>query len=801
MASNIGDRAYADTTTQCAFLTKKDIETIERLIEEEILNKPTEKTSISIFLAVRNRCSYLLAERLDSAQKIILRKINLALQYRKKSGTTIAYDFTCAPANRRSEKKKANQVCEYNYSVEEVEEADERRNEKELNEVLLRSKKHLDDQMKFEKEMEETLAKSYQEEKSKLLTIITTNNFDFDVLANQLNKVLPAGTTVVYKGKEPMDISALILAIIELFDHDYKIIIATPIQNHIRTFREYCLSIGSIVTYQENIHQENASSSFNVYAVNKHLVNIEVRGDGNCMWSSISHSLVGDYRMMKSLRLLTAYALIDNSKAFSETLTKQTSKFGYNALTLEELIKTSVILQSWGDEFHLMALSLALKRPIYSYGSLIDVTESAFLSYEQFRLNYEEESFHNHFKYIGDANDANNEPILLHYDGHSHYSSVLKRSDCVKPLVPLVQIIDVLFNGEPEKLVDVSEATADKKENENDENLIKFEMELKEISAGIYPKEKSELLTIITTDNFDFEVLANQLNKVLPAGTDVVYKGKESMDISALILAVLELFDYNHNILNAESIQNHIRTFRENCLSIVSNVTYQENIHQENASSTFNVYAVKNHLVNIEIRHDRNSMWSSISHSLVGDYTMTKSLRLLTAYTLMHNYETFSEALKNQINKFTPTFLTPEGLIETSLNRRLSGEDFHLMALSLALKRPIYSYGSLIAITESASLSYEQFRPKYEKRCFDRHFKCIGDANDQNNEPILLYCDGYRHHSSVLKRSDCVKPLVPLVQIIDVLFNGELSVDDEQLDELVKFDKYLREKYRYCYWN
>lgn len=132
-------------------------------------------------------------------------------------------------------------------------------------------------------------------------------------------------------------------------------------------------------------------------------------------------------------------------------------------LTLEQLAKASVSLQTWGDEFHLIALSLALKRPIYSYGSLKDIPQSASMGYEQFRQSYEIESFPNHFKFIGDANDVNNEPILLHYDGCSHYSSVLKTADYVKPLVPYIQIIDALFNGnemaQPGNLIIVSSLT------------------------------------------------------------------------------------------------------------------------------------------------------------------------------------------------------------------------------------------------------------------------------------------------------------------------------------------------------
>lgn len=179
--------------------------------------------------------------------------------------------------------------------------------------------------MDLEKQFQETLAKSYQEEKRKLLTILTAQDFDFNILANQLNKVLPEETTVTYKGTSLKHRSASILAMIQLFDHDYTILTAAPIQDHIISFHQRCLSIGSCVTYQKGTHQKNPSSTFNISSINDYLVNIDIRGDGNCMWSSISHSLVGDYAMMESLRLLTAYVLMQFSDKFSEILMRQVS--------------------------------------------------------------------------------------------------------------------------------------------------------------------------------------------------------------------------------------------------------------------------------------------------------------------------------------------------------------------------------------------------------------------------------------------------------------------------------------------
>ena len=93
-----------------------------------------------------------------------------------------------------------------------------------------------------------------------------------------------------------------------------------------------------------------------------------------------------------------------------------------------------------------MALSLALERPIFSYGSLKTIPDIRNMNYEQFKLAYETEAVHNHFKYIGDTAHTDREAILLHYDGQTHYSAVLKREDKVEPLVPFVQIIELLVD-------------------------------------------------------------------------------------------------------------------------------------------------------------------------------------------------------------------------------------------------------------------------------------------------------------------------------------------------------------------
>lgn len=171
--------------------------------------------------------------------------------------------------------------------------------------------------------MNEILAKSYEEEKSKLSAMLVTDEIDFNVLANQLNKIWPGDDVVVHKGKTMNDRSALILAIIEIFEHDWQIIKTKCFQRHITAVHKYCVAVDSTVIYESVRYKKDQTSTFNVDSINDYLVNIEIRGDGNCLWSSVSHCLFGDYTMMESLRLLTAYSLIHFYENFSQAWRRQ----------------------------------------------------------------------------------------------------------------------------------------------------------------------------------------------------------------------------------------------------------------------------------------------------------------------------------------------------------------------------------------------------------------------------------------------------------------------------------------------
>jgi hypothetical protein len=154
---------------------------------------------------------------------------------------------------------------------------------------------------------------------------------------------------------------------------------------------------------------------------------------------------------MESLRLLTASTLIEYENEFKKHLNNQKVKFGYkHDLTFEQLVTAATELSVWGDEYHILALSIALHRPVYSYGSFLMVIGDTEISFEQLRREYERETLANHMRYIGNRDDKNENPICIHYNGENHYSAVLPLKKGTKPLKPKLKIFDYLVAGKQE---------------------------------------------------------------------------------------------------------------------------------------------------------------------------------------------------------------------------------------------------------------------------------------------------------------------------------------------------------------
>ena len=109
-------------------------------------------------------------------------------------------------------------------------------------------------------------------------------------------------------------------------------------------------------------------------------VPVRTKGDGNCMYNTISIALHHTEEYAGHLRAITVYSLLENTEHMFEVMKPSTQLLLCNvdrneenitAITEREWIKLlqeAAQDQCWGNHFHLHALCLMLKRPIYMYG-------------------------------------------------------------------------------------------------------------------------------------------------------------------------------------------------------------------------------------------------------------------------------------------------------------------------------------------------------------------------------------------------------------------------------------------------
>ena len=104
------------------------------------------------------------------------------------------------------------------------------------------------------------------------------------------------------------------------------------------------------------------------------------KGGGNCMYNMVSLALSGTEQFMWHLRLLTAYSFIVHKEHMVEIikptatihLPHQNRDAASVARAAEkqwlDLLRSSIHESSWGNQFHLHALAVILKRSIWLYG-------------------------------------------------------------------------------------------------------------------------------------------------------------------------------------------------------------------------------------------------------------------------------------------------------------------------------------------------------------------------------------------------------------------------------------------------
>ena len=119
------------------------------------------------------------------------------------------------------------------------------------------------------------------------------------------------------------------------------------------------------ILYENGLHIANHIYKQMHPCLRRHYVPVSTLGDGNCLWNMLSQSLIGDDSLMGELRVLSTKAIHQNMNHFQSLLTT----FCADLITLEDILDASCTEGVWGGEYHLYALSIALRRPIYIYCS------------------------------------------------------------------------------------------------------------------------------------------------------------------------------------------------------------------------------------------------------------------------------------------------------------------------------------------------------------------------------------------------------------------------------------------------
>lgn len=157
----------------------------------------------------------------------------------------------------------------------------------------------------------------------------------------------------------------------------------------------------------------------------------------------ISLALVGDIRLTSILRIMTLHGLISYKKEFLNKIGNDFKDVfpdlrDYATKKYNQLLSEASTDGSWGNEYHLLAISWILNINIYIYSSFkkyeefknesIEIIAKAFNSYKIL--------FGVHLRYIPLQNSAHRTIFGFFDSERSHYTALIPGSKNISLLVP-----------------------------------------------------------------------------------------------------------------------------------------------------------------------------------------------------------------------------------------------------------------------------------------------------------------------------------------------------------------------------
>ena len=172
-------------------------------------------------------------------------------------------------------------------------------------------------------------------------------------------------------------------------------------------------------------------------AVLEHYCPVTTTGDGNCLWNAVSLCLFNSEVHRLTLRLLTVDCMWNKQNFFLYLIGMDTiMEEGTLLQRFHKHLRIARNDKEWGNEFHILALSIVLQRDIYVYSSFRVNGNICLPSATSERLC---EAFATH-EHVGGhllytspvqfkTQKYRQEPICLHFDmRRTHYSAILKKN-------------------------------------------------------------------------------------------------------------------------------------------------------------------------------------------------------------------------------------------------------------------------------------------------------------------------------------------------------------------------------------
>ena len=202
-------------------------------------------------------------------------------------------------------------------------------------------------------------------------------------------------------------------------------------------FLQFARSSTPVTATENHVIDQHVNSKLHPAMLSEYAP-VVTTGDGNCLWNAVSTCLFGDERLRLMLRFLTVYIMWENKAYFMDTIRNDTIHEGSVDQCFDHHLRIARNDRAWGNEYHMLALSIALQRDVFSYTAFSWEKGRWFISKKS-----KIETLANAFKVKRKGTEGQlifcppqhlklpnygGEPICVHFDAHrKHFTAIVPK--------------------------------------------------------------------------------------------------------------------------------------------------------------------------------------------------------------------------------------------------------------------------------------------------------------------------------------------------------------------------------------